>query len=107
MFTLESLYVHSSSIYELYCEWLGTGPRPRLHWAAYRLDITREMLSAEGIVLIRRNRWERSRTAHARLGLHFTARWAWKGLAPNDAVLDGFVELGRFLGPRASHEWYL
>jgi hypothetical protein len=29
------------------------------------------MLAAEGIVLIRRNRRERSRTAHARLGLHF------------------------------------
>jgi hypothetical protein len=28
------------------------------------------MLAAEGIVLIRRNRRERSRTAHARLGLH-------------------------------------
>jgi hypothetical protein len=31
------------------------------------------MLAAEGIVLIRRNRRERSRTAHARLGLHFAA----------------------------------
>ena len=27
------------------------------------------------------------------------------GHAPDDAVLDGFVELGRFLGQGASHEF--
>ena len=62
------------------------------------------MLTTEAIIKKRRNRRERSHTAHGRLGALSGLDEHEKGHAPNDAVLDGFVELGRFLGPRASHE---
>ena len=62
------------------------------------------MLPAKGIVPIRRNRRERSHTAHGRLGALSGHDEHEKDHAPNDAVLDGFVELGRFLLQEASHE---
>ena len=54
------------------------------------------MLAAQGIVLNRRNHRERRRTAHGRLGARMQGYE--NGHAPYDAVLDGLVELGRFLG---------
>jgi hypothetical protein len=62
------------------------------------------MLTAEAIIKKRRNRRERLHTAHGRLGALLRHDEHEKVHAPNDAVLDVFVELGRFLGPRASHE---
>ena len=56
-----------------------------------------EMLTAEAIIKKRRNRRERSHTAHGRLGALSGHEEHEKVHAPNDAVLDGFVELGRFL----------
>ena len=56
------------------------------------------MLAAQGIVLNRRNHRERRRTAHGRLGAHVDVQGYENGHAPYDAVLDGLVELGRFLG---------
>jgi hypothetical protein len=55
------------------------------------------MLTAEAIIKKRRNRRERSHTAHGRLGALSGHEEHEKVHAPNEAVLDGFVELGRFL----------
>ena len=64
-----------------------------------------EMLTAEAIIKKRRNRRERSHTAHGRLVVLFRGHDEHEKVhAPNDAVLDGFVELGRFLWQRASPE---
>jgi len=55
------------------------------------------MLTAEAIIKKRRNRRERSHTAHGRLRALSGHDEHEKDHAPNDAVLDCFVELGRFL----------
>ena len=62
------------------------------------------MHTAEEIIKKRRNRREWLHTAHARLGALSRHDEHEKVHAQNDAVLDGFVELGRFLRQRASPE---
>ena len=62
------------------------------------------MLTAEAIIKTRRTRRDRSHTAHGCLGALSGHDEHEKVHAPNDAVLDCFVELGRFLWQRASPE---
>ena len=62
------------------------------------------MLTAEAIIKKLRNRRERSHTAHGRLRALSGHDEHEKDHAPNDAVLDCFVALGRFLWQRASPE---
>ncbi len=60
------------------------------------------MLAAQGIVLNRRNHREPRHMAHGRLGALSQLDEHENGHAPDDAVLDGFVDSGRFLGQQAS-----
>ena len=65
------------------------------------------MLAAQGIVLNRRNHREPRHMAHGRPGELSSVDEHENGRAPDDAVLDGFVEMGRFLRKQASTECHL
>ncbi len=82
------------------CEQTAISPHRRCE----RLYIIREMLAAQGIAPIRRNHREQRRLAQGLFMLIEPRSADQDGHAPYATVLDGFIELGRFLRQRASTE---
>ena len=95
---LKHIYIH---IYM--CEHTAFSPHAVL---CERVDVTLKMLASKGIVPIRRNHREPRHLAQP-IFMLIELKEDQNGHAPNDAILDGFVELGRFLLKQASSECYL
>ena len=96
-FTVPDLTVNGE---RLGCEQTAT---PHLIVAASAY-IIREMLAAQGFAPIRRNHREQRRLAQGLFMLIEPRSADQDGHAPYATVLDGFIELGRFLRQRASPE---